>query len=507
MSPLGHTLRLVALLMAPIASAQTSGPAAPLPPGPSTAEIESAKDAPGVLMLSPQESRALGQPTGLLSLPGAGDSDEPAGASARGGDLHPSEFLRVGLALGVVIGLLLLLRLTVRRMGGLAGGGRPSGVVEVLARYPIARAQQLVLLQLSGRIVLLHQSRAGMTTLSEVTDPDEVASLLAKVESGQRRRGGASEDEFARTLGRSAEVGEKVVVDLTRRRPKARVAGRSTAAKLALATLAVLLFAATASAQAADTGLNPITLMETVTEAVPGYEGGLSTSLNILVLLTVLSIAPSLLVLCTCFTRIVIVLGLMRQALGTQGLPPSQVMIGLALFITFVVMAPTFQRVYDDGIRPYAEGEVTDYNEVWARTRQPVRDFMFGQIEATGNWSGVYMILNYRGVDTSDPGVLTRSDVDMLTLVPAYVLSELKVAFLMGFRIYLPFLVIDMVIASTLISMGMLMLPPVLISLPFKLLLFVLVDGWQLVVGSLMNSVAQPEAAVQVATVVMTGGP
>ena len=118
---------------------------------------------------------------------------------------------------------------------------------------------------------------------------------------------------------------------------------------------------------------------------------------------------------------------------------------------------------------------------------------MFAQLESTGNWSGVYMMLNYRGVDTSDPTRLTRADVDMLTLIPAYVLSELKVAFLIGFRVYLPFLVIDMVIASMLISMGMLMLPPVLISLPFKLLLFVLVDGWQLVAGSLLSSVAQPD--------------
>ena len=132
---------------------------------------------------------------------------------------------------------------------------------------------------------------------------------------------------------------------------------------------------------------------------------------------------------------------------------------------------------------------------------------MFSQLEATGNWSGVYMILEYRGVDTSDPQQLTRADVDMLTLVPAFILSELKIAFLMGFRIYLPFLVIDMVIASMLISMGMLMLPPVLISLPFKVLLFVLVDGWQLVIGTVMNSVVQPEATLAVTSSIMAGGP
>ena len=161
----------------------------------------------------------------------------------------------------------------------------------------------------------------------------------------------------------------------------------------------------------------------------------------------------------------------------------------------------------EQGIHPYSTGEITDYTVAWERAKQPLRDFMFSQLEATGNWSGVYMVLSYRGVDTSQPQRLTRADVDMLTLVPAYILSELKVAFLMGFRIYLPFLVIDVVIASMLISMGMLMLPPVLISLPFKLLLFVMVDGWQLVVGTLMTSVVQPQEVATVASAVMGGGP
>jgi flagellar biosynthetic protein FliP len=257
--------------------------------------------------------------------------------------------------------------------------------------------------------------------------------------------------------------------------------------------------------------LNPIGILEGAAHSLPGAaagEGqGLSTALNIVLLLTVLSLAPAVLILCTCFTRVVIVLGLLRQALGTQSLPPGQVIVGLSLFVTLVVMAPTAERMYQDGIAPYVRGEVRDYNVAWERTRQPLRDFMFEQIDASGNWSGVYMMLNYRGVDTSDPESLRRSDVDMIALVPAYILSELKTAFLMGFRIYLPFLVIDMVISSMLISMGMLMLPPVLISLPFKLLLFVLVDGWQLVVGSLMTSVAQPDMMSNAASFVMTGGP
>lgn len=219
---------------------------------------------------------------------------------------------------------------------------------------------------------------------------------------------------------------------------------------------------------------------------------GLSSAINILVLLTIISLVPSIMLMTTCFMRIIVVLGLLKQAMGTQTIPPPQVVTGLALFMTMLVMAPTAERVYNDAIVPYQRGEIVDHEDLWNRAKQPLRDFMFAQIDATGNWSSVYMVLNYRGVDTSRPETLTRADVDMVSLVPAYMLSELKTSFLMGFRVYLPFLVIDMVISSLLISMSMMMLPPVLISLPFKILLFVLVDGWQLVVGSLMNSFAQP---------------
>lgn len=223
----------------------------------------------------------------------------------------------------------------------------------------------------------------------------------------------------------------------------------------------------------------------------PADGGGLSAALNVMILLSVITLAPSIILMTTSFIRILVVLGLLRQAIGTQSLPPPQVMTGLALFMTLLVMAPTLDRVYDEALAPYQRGEIRDYTTLWDKGKQPLRDFMFDQIEATGNWSSVYMVLNYRGVDTSDPSKLTRADVDMIALIPAYMLSELKTSFLMGFRVYLPFLVIDMVIASMLISMSMMMLPPVLISLPFKLLLFVLVDGWQLVVGGLLMSFAR----------------
>jgi flagellar biosynthesis protein FliP len=254
--------------------------------------------------------------------------------------------------------------------------------------------------------------------------------------------------------------------------------------------------------------LNPISIMADAAAALPGRgvggeagddadrPRGLSTVMSIMLLLTVIALAPSILLMTTCFVRIMVVLALLRQAIGTQNLPPPQVTVSLALFMTMLVMAPTAERVYQDAIVPYQRGEIEDYQTLWDAAKQPLRDFMFDQIEATGNWNSVYMVLEYRGIDTSAPERLTRADVDMVSLVPAFMLSELKTSFLMGFRIYLPFLVIDMVIATMLISMSMMMLPPVLISLPFKLLLFVLVDGWQLVVGSLMHSFRQPELAM-----------
>lgn len=257
-------------------------------------------------------------------------------------------------------------------------------------------------------------------------------------------------------------------------------------------------------------GLNPLAVMDAAGRALPG--GGseapgsaLSAPVTILLLLTIISLAPAIVLMTTCFPRILIVLGLLKQAIGAQGIPPPQVITALALFMTMIVMAPTYDRVYKEAIAPWSNGQIRDMDTLWLRARQPVRDFMFDQIEATGNWNSVYMVLEYRGIDTSEPERLTRADVDMISLIPAFMIGELKTAFLLGFRIYLPFLVIDMVISSLLISMSMMMLPPVLISLPFKLLLFVMVDGWQLVVGGLLRSFVVPGGTVAAAASAIAG--
>jgi flagellar biosynthetic protein FliP len=217
---------------------------------------------------------------------------------------------------------------------------------------------------------------------------------------------------------------------------------------------------------------------------------GLRSSLQIMLLLTVLSLAPALLLMTTCFVRIIVVMGLLRQALGTQQLPPSQVVTSIALFMTLLVMTPVWTQVYNDAIKPYSDPQSTmSLEEAWNAGIQPIRNFMSKQIDIAGNSDDVWLFYEYLPPDTPTPQ--TYDDVPLTVLLPAFMLSELKTAFLIGFQIYLPFLILDIVISSVTISMGMMMLPPVMISLPFKLILFVLVDGWRLVVGMLLESFAQ----------------
>jgi flagellar biosynthesis protein FliP len=215
----------------------------------------------------------------------------------------------------------------------------------------------------------------------------------------------------------------------------------------------------------------------------------LSSTLQVMLLLTVLSLAPAILLMTTSFVRIVVVLGLLRQAIGTQQLPPSQVMTTLALFMTLLVMGPTWTEVYSHSIRPYSRGEITDPETAWNLGVVPLKRFMSRQIDLASNSDDVWLFYEYLPENqrsTKPPE--TYDDVPLVALLPAFMLSELKVAFLIGFQIYLPFLILDLVVSSVTISMGMMMLPPVMISLPLKLLLFVLVDGWTLVVGMLLES-------------------
>ncbi|MDP9173025.1 MAG: flagellar type III secretion system pore protein FliP [Planctomycetota bacterium] len=235
----------------------------------------------------------------------------------------------------------------------------------------------------------------------------------------------------------------------------------------------------------APVALAPDSPILTVTHNLPDLtkRENFSAAMQLLILLTVLSLAPAILLMMTSFTRIIIVLSLLRQAMGTQQLPPNQVLIGLAMFMTFLIMGPTWDRVNSQALAPYMNGQMTQTAALSAAI-VPVREFMTKQIIQNHNESDVDLFMQF----AHKPRARNWGDVGTTTLIPAYMLSELKTAFSLGFKVYLPFLIIDMVISSVLVSMGMMMLPPVLISLPFKLLLFVLVDGWRLIIGNLMGT-------------------
>ncbi|WP_320043921.1 flagellar type III secretion system pore protein FliP [uncultured Desulfobacter sp.] len=227
---------------------------------------------------------------------------------------------------------------------------------------------------------------------------------------------------------------------------------------------------------------------EAVTFPIPSLELNITTAqepeevavvLEIIALLTIITLAPAILILMTPFTRITMVFHFLRQAIGTQSSPPNQVIVGLSLFMTFFIIKPVALEVYDKALNPYLEREIS-YETAFVEAQKPIRKFMLL------NTREADIALFVKEADMKKPD--TRDDVSLLTLIPAYVISELKTAFIIGFILYVPFLVIDMVVASVLLAMGMMMLPPVMISLPFKLMLFVLVDGWHLIAGSMIKS-------------------
>lgn len=202
----------------------------------------------------------------------------------------------------------------------------------------------------------------------------------------------------------------------------------------------------------------------------------IASSIQIVLLLTVLTLAPSILIMMTSFTRIIVVLSFLRNALGLQQMPPNQVLIGLSLFLTFFIMAPVGTQINNDSIQPYMQGKITP-QVAYVRARDPLKNFMLKQTRK----NDLNLFINLSKIKVN-----SVNDIPLRVVIPSFIISELKTAFEIGFIIYIPFLIIDMVVASVLMSMGMFMLPPVLISLPFKLLLFILVDGWNILVKSLV---------------------
>ncbi len=210
-----------------------------------------------------------------------------------------------------------------------------------------------------------------------------------------------------------------------------------------------------------------------------GETGGITGALQIVLVLTVISLSPSILIMLTSFTRLIVVLHFTRAAIGTQTTPPNQVLIGLALFLTFFIMTPTITTVYEEAIKPLSSNEITQ-EEALERGVKPIRTFMLKQVK-NEDLNAMLEIAKITEVED-------ENDIPTTVLIPAYILSELRIAFWIGFLIYIPFIVIDMVVASTLMSMGMMMLPPTTISAPFKILLFVLADGWNLIIVNLIKT-------------------
>lgn len=255
-----------------------------------------------------------------------------------------------------------------------------------------------------------------------------------------------------------------------------RQGGRVLAAVILLSC--VLLGAGAAYAQqAAPTVGGAMDIARTLERAA--QPGQISSTLVVFFLVTILSLAPAILVMTTSFTRIIVVLGFLRQAMTTQQTPPNQVLVGLALFLSFFIMAPTYQRVYDEALQPYMRQEIAQTDAV-QKALDPIREFMFRQTDPRD------LALFMRIAKLDRPNV--PADIPTHVLIPSYAISELRTAFQIGFLIYIPFLIIDMVVASTLMSMGMLMLPPVFVSLPFKIIMFVLADGWGLLISGLVRS-------------------
>ena len=283
----------------------------------------------------------------------------------------------------------------------------------------------------------------------------------------------------------------------TLRRHRRAVRARSLAIAGALAFAVALMFAGPAAAVAGPAVVNPAVVNPVdptapvapvdptaatgpgITVGINGVDGSPSSSIVVLVAITLLSVAPSLLLMTTSFTKVFVVLVLTRNALGLQGTPPTQVLAGLSLFLSLFIMGPVLGQMNDDGIQPYIHGEMT-FGEGLDAAVVPLKGFMLEHTRESD------IALMTRAADAANPE--TQADVSMTTLMPAFMLSELRSAFIIGFVIFVPFLVIDLVVSGALMSMGMMMLPPVMVSLPFKLLLFVLVDGWTLVITALIGS-------------------
>ncbi|MBK7947260.1 MAG: flagellar type III secretion system pore protein FliP [Deltaproteobacteria bacterium] len=363
--------------------------------------------------------------------------------------------VEVVAALGAVLLSIVVLRKLLVRFGPAALGAREPGRIRIVDSAALSLKQNVHLVEVDGERLLIGAGETGLVRLARLAPRPATAnaSVPANLDVG----------------------GDTSIAPATRRgRAFLRALGSSIGA-LGPALLFALL-ASAGDALAADTaGAGTPTFSVTIDGATAPDQ--ISDTLKIVLVLTAISVAPSLLLMTTCFTRILIVLALLRQALGTATLPPNQVLVGLALMTTIYVMTPVGEAVYADAVEPYMEKKIGG-EEALERGIVPVRDYMLRHARE----NDLLLFVEMKGDTTPEK----PEDVSISTLLPAFMISEMRAAFEIGFMIYLPFLVVDLVIASMLISLGMIMLPPVMIALPFKLMLFVLVDGWNLTLTSLV---------------------
>ena len=358
--------------------------------------------------------------------------------------------VETGSALLIVLASIALLRFVLARSGWVERA-RGAEALTVVGSKALSARQRICLVEVDGERLLLGSSEAGVTLLARLGEP-----------AADAKREPEESDEDGSATAPTAAIDD-------------RRTSRWVRLHRSLGALGLFLIAFAPSLAWADAGGGPA-----VSIGLPGLTGPaeISSTLEIVALMTLVSVAPSILLMTTCFTRIVIVLAFLRQAIGLQQLPPNQVLVGLALFTSLFVMAPVGEQIRADAYAPYVAEEI-DARTAAVRAAVPIRRFMLAHTRE----SDLDLFLSLRG----QPAAVDADELPLSTMLPAFMISELKTAFEIGFLIYLPFLVIDLVIASMLISMGMIVLPPIVISLPFKLMLFVLMDGWNRVVSSLVT--------------------
>jgi flagellar biosynthesis protein FliP len=404
----------------------------------------------------------------------------------------------IGLVLLLVI-ILVAAYYTTKYVGGIKMGQMKNSNFRVIDSYQVSPNKVLQIVKIGNKFVVI---AIGKDTINYITELDESEVLIKETGTGEKLN-------FKQILDKMRNRNEERLVAMNTHDKKLENRKSAIIVVLLTACILTLFFFSATTASAATVG-NTITAGNTNTAgrnndttaadtAANGTNVGgtigplqfslntdkdgnnLSSSLQMLLVLTIISLAPSILIMVTSFTRIIIILHFVRSAIGTQTTPPNQVLIGLALFLTFFIMSPVLSQINTDAVKPLSEGKITQ-EEAFKAGVAPIRTFMLDQIQT--DTKDLRLFIDIAKITK----VETRDDIPTSVIIPAFIISELRKAFIIGFLIYIPFIVIDMVVASTLMSMGMMMLPPTMISMPFKILLFIMADGWNLIIGEIVKT-------------------